>query len=323
MLPQAHYAYEVRVSVVVRAKNEARHLPKLIAGIEAQDTSIHECVLVDSGSTDSTREIAAAAGWKVVNIAPDDFTFGRSLNYGCDAASGDILVILSAHVYPVRVDHVRKMAEAVESSSDCVVYGRQVGNSTTQFSEHVIMSHWFPADRISDQGHAFTNNANAALSKDLWSRFRYDEALTGLEDIELTARVLASGGKVSYVHEAPVVHVHEETFFSIRTRYLREARAYKQIFPGEGMTLFRAMSLFFKNIGRDGGFAIREKVLAREAWSILRFRLAQFSGAWSGFRVPGERESDLQVRMYHPHETFSRGTTAPPELLVDYGDDSG
>ena len=313
----------MKISLVVRAKNEAKHLPRLIAGIEAQNLQPHECILVDSGSTDRTRSIAEAAGWQVVQIDPADFTFGRSLNYGCQAATGDILVLLSAHVYPVRIDHLKKMVEAVDMSHDVVVYGRQVGNETTQFSEHVIMSQWFPADRISDQGHAFTNNANAALSQKLWSKFRYNELLTGLEDIDFTARVLTAGGSVAYVHEAPVVHVHEENFASIRTRYLREARAYKQIFPGEGMTLARAASLFIKNVVRDSGFAVREGVLVREVLSILKFRSAQFLGAWKGFRVPGDKESDLQVRMYHPHETFSRGVTESPELSIDYGDTLG
>lgn len=303
--------------MIVRAKNEASHLPRLIRGIAAQDLQPDECILVDSGSTDQTREIASAAGWKVIEIPAEDFTFGRSLNRGCEAASGDVLVVLSAHVYPVRSDHLEKMVAAVLGSAETVGYGRQVGDDRTKFSERVIMSQWFPSERITDQGHAFTNNANAVIPRELWQSYKYDEDLPGLEDIELTARVLASGGRVAYVHEAPVVHVHEETFSSIRERYRREASAYKQIFLGEQMGLWRAVSLFFKNFWRDCRLASQQNVLLAEFSSIFFFRAAQFLGAAEGFRVVGARESDLQIRMYHP-----LGQPAPldedPLLKIDY-----
>jgi glycosyltransferase involved in cell wall biosynthesis len=306
----------VKVSLVVRARNEAVYLPRLIEGISAQDYEPDECLLVDSGSTDETREIAASAGWKVIQMPAEDFTFGRSLNLGCKAASGDVLVILSAHVYPVRADYLRKMVEAVAERADTVAYGRQIGDQRTKFSERVIMSQWFPSERIADQGHAFTNNANAAISKELWARFKYDEDLSGLEDIELTARVLAEGGRVTYVNEAPVVHVHEESFSSIRERYRREASAYKQIFAGEGMTLWHAVSLFLKNSFRDSRLAQEQSMFSTEFCSIISFRLAQFWGAWNGFRVRGAQESDLQIRMYHPQgRSFPVEESAPLTIV--------
>ena len=91
-------------SIVIRAYNEAQHLPRLLDGIRQQTVEDVEIVLVDSGSTDNTLAIAASYGAQVVRIPSDEFTFGRSLNFGVRAATRELVVIASAHVYPVYPD---------------------------------------------------------------------------------------------------------------------------------------------------------------------------------------------------------------------------
>ena len=84
------------VSIIIRALNEAEHLPALYAGIASQTRQPDQVMLVDSGSTDTSVAISEAAGADIVHIAPEDFSFGRALNVGCEAASGDVLVFVSA-----------------------------------------------------------------------------------------------------------------------------------------------------------------------------------------------------------------------------------
>ena len=91
-------------SIIVRAYNEAQHLPRLLDGIRQQTVKDVEVILVDSGSTDETVSIAESYGARVVRIPSAEFTFGRSLNFGVQAAKGELVVIVSAHVYPVYPD---------------------------------------------------------------------------------------------------------------------------------------------------------------------------------------------------------------------------
>ncbi len=63
-----------------------------------------EVILVDSGSTDATVSIAESFGARIVQILPEEFTFGRSLNFGFKPATRELVVIASAHVYPVYPD---------------------------------------------------------------------------------------------------------------------------------------------------------------------------------------------------------------------------
>ena len=98
-----------RCSIIIRSYNEEKHIARLLEGIARQTVQDAEVILVDSGSSDRTVEIAQSYSVKLVHIAPEEFTFGRSLNRGIQAASGEILVFASAHVYPVYPDWLEKL----------------------------------------------------------------------------------------------------------------------------------------------------------------------------------------------------------------------
>ena len=74
-------------SVVFRAYNETAHIGRLLEGLSRQTLRDLEVILVDSGSTDSTAEQAATTSPTVVHIPPEEFTFGRSLNFGLAKAT--------------------------------------------------------------------------------------------------------------------------------------------------------------------------------------------------------------------------------------------
>lgn len=84
------------VSVIVRSKDRAHTIRESLASIRAQDTDA-EIVVVDSGSTDGTVQIAREYADQVIEIPADQFTYGGALNDGARAASADIHVALSSH----------------------------------------------------------------------------------------------------------------------------------------------------------------------------------------------------------------------------------
>jgi rhamnosyltransferase len=54
-------------SIVIRAYNEAKHLPRLLEGISHQNIKDVEVILVDSGSTDDAISIAESFGARLVD----------------------------------------------------------------------------------------------------------------------------------------------------------------------------------------------------------------------------------------------------------------
>ena len=113
-------AMSQHVSVVIRALNEAAHMGRLLASLSAQNRQPDEIVLVDSGSTDRTVEIAEQFDCRVIHMPPSEFTFGRSLNWGCDAAKGDLLIFVSAHVYPLAPDWLDRLIRTVRGPRRCI-----------------------------------------------------------------------------------------------------------------------------------------------------------------------------------------------------------
>ncbi|MCD0458881.1 glycosyltransferase [Roseiconus lacunae] len=289
-----------KVSVIIRSYNEQKHLPKLFAGLARQRGVLVEAVLVDSGSTDDTVKIARSFNAKIVSIPSEEFSFGRALNIGCRAAESDTLVLASAHVYPTHSDWLCNLIAPFRDDRVGMVYGRQIGDVNTRYSESRVFERWFPRESVQNQGTPFCNNANAAIRKCIWEAYGYNETLPGLEDVELANRMQSDGLRLSYSAEAQIVHVHDESASQIYNRYRREAIAFKQIFPREHLTMASAARLVMSNILSDACHAYRDGLISKHLVDIAIFRSMQFLGAYQGFRQKGPVSAELAQRFYYP-----------------------
>lgn len=288
-------------SIVIRAYNEENHIGRLLTGISQQSLGNVQIILVDSGSSDATLAIASRFPVEIVQIRPEDFTFGRSLNDGIRQAKAELIVIASAHVYPVYPDWLQRLLEPFDDSQVGLVYGKQRGNASTKFSEHQIFARWFPEQPQTRQPHPFCNNANAAIRRRLWEEHAYDETLPGLEDLEWARWVMEQGYCIAYVPQAEIIHVHEERPRGIYNRYRREAMAFKHIFPQESFNLMDFLRLFLSNTASDAWHASRKGLLWASFGSILWFRFMQFWGTYQGFRHYGPLTWHLRQTFYYPH----------------------
>ena len=291
-----------RCSIVIRAFNEEKHIGRLLQGILEQSVREVQIILVDSGSTDGTRKVAGNYPVEIVEIAPETFTFGRSLNMGIAHAIAPLVVMASAHVYPVYPDWLERLVDAFEEDTVGLAYGKQRGAATTHFSEHQIFQHWYPEVSTTRQTHPFCNNANAAIRRELWEKHPYDETLPGLEDLEWGKWVQEQGYGISYVAEAEVIHVHNESLAGIYNRYKREAMAFKRIYPHETFKARDLFQLFFRNTASDWKAARQAGNLSANWREIIGFRWRQFYGTYQGYRQSGPLTWQLKKAFYYPHE---------------------
>ena len=290
-------------SIIIRAYNEEKHIQRLLSGIMEQSVKEIQIILVDSGSQDRTRAFASEFPVEIMEIPPLEFTFGRSLNLGISKATSDLIVMASAHVYPVYPDWLETLLEPFENQKIALTYGKQRGAETTHFSEHQIFQHWFPDASTHNQNHPFCNNANAAIRKSLWELHPYDETLPGLEDLEWGNWAQEQGFRIDYVAEAEVIHVHNESLSSIRNRYKREGMAFKRIYPNETFHRRDLLRLVTQNIVSDLRAAARQKVILQNWLKIIRFRWQQFYGTFQGYRQSGPLTWALKQAFYYPRSS--------------------
>jgi glycosyltransferase involved in cell wall biosynthesis len=290
----------MQASIIIRTYNEARRLPEVLDAIAAQEGVPHEVLLVDSGSTDRTVEIAERHGCRIERIAKADFSFGRSLNLGCRAARGRFLVFVSGHCVPVGRRWLARLLEPLAAGRVALSYGRQVGGEDSRFSECRIFEKYFPAQSRIPQEGFFCNNANAALPRDVWEKAPFDEELTGLEDMHLGQRLAGLGQAIGYVAEAEVRHLHDESWGQVRNRFEREALALRHIMPEVQLTRLDVLRYFLNAVAHDGRDALRAGRLWREAGGIVLYRLMQYWGAHRGNHLHREMSRSRKERYYYP-----------------------
>lgn len=294
-----------RCAVVIRTLNEARYLGALLdmIGRQSYPPACREVVVVDSGSSDETVAMAERAGCRIVFIDRENFSFGRSLNLGCDAAErADILVFVSGHCVPVSTQWLTELIRPFRQAAVAVTYGRQVGGPATKFSEHMLFEKYFPAKDGGDHQVAyFCNNANAAFRREAWASHRFDETLTGLEDMHLAQRCVAQGGLVVYAPGAAVFHYHHEKWPQVKRRYEREAVALQTIMPEVQVHAIDAMRYFLAGVWGDWRRAAAQACLLRNFVPIVAFRFCQYYGAWRGNHVHRKLSRRQKDRYFYPN----------------------
>ncbi|MEW5941372.1 MAG: glycosyltransferase, partial [Chloroflexota bacterium] len=228
--------------------------------------------------------------------------FGRSLNYGVRAATRELVVIASAHVYPVYPDWLEILLRPFSDSHVALTYGKQRGPESARYSEQQVYHQWYPETSKPNQETAFCNNANAAIRRSLWERHPYDETLTGLEDLDWAKWAKEQGGVIAYVAEAEIIHVHNETPRGVFNRYRREAMAFKRIHPESHFSVYDFARLTAANILSDLYHAARERVLWKNLPSIFWFRAMQFHGTRVGYRESSLVTPQLRETFYYARD---------------------
>lgn len=290
------------VSIVIRALNEAKYLDDLLVMIGRQRTAGlgYEVVLIDSGSDDGTVEIAKRHGCRITTINKQEFSFGRSLNRGCNFAKGDILAFISGHCVPENQDWLQSLCQPLIDGQASYSYGRQIGDDDSNYSERRIFAKHYPSSSKIPQQGFFCNNANAAVLRSAWTSFRFDEELTGLEDMALAKPLVQAGHKVAYVAEAPVFHHHNETWAQVQRRFEREAIALQQIMPEVHINRFDVLRYIISSVFMDWKSAYGHGILRASYWEILRYRIAQYVGSHKGNNDQKHLSRTRKERFFYP-----------------------
>lgn len=303
----------MEVSIIIRTYNEGRRLGALLDGIRAQrfPGGGIETIVMDSGSTDGTLAIARNHDCRILHIAREEFTFGRSLNRGCQAARGRFLVFVSGHCVPADDRWLEHLVYPLQSHTADYTYGRQMGNGQSRFSENQLFKQYFPAASSIHQEGFFCNNANAALRHAVWERYRFNEELTGLEDMELGKRIAADGLKIAYIASAAVYHLHDESWSQVRNRYEREAVALQRIMPEVHISLADFLRYFVAGVMLDLGASLQERRFLSTAPEIVMFRFMQYLGAYRGNHEHRKLSKEHKERYFYPRRAMPRDPLEP------------
>ena len=118
-LAEDEVAKNVKISAAAITKNEESDLPRWL---ECMQHLAEEIIVVDTGSTDKTVDIAKAAGAKVVHFDwIDDFAAAK--NFAIDQTHGDWILLLDADEYILPDDYAGLKAAIARYDGDSSVIG--------------------------------------------------------------------------------------------------------------------------------------------------------------------------------------------------------
>jgi len=136
----------VRVSVVIPTRNEAQAIGRVLADLPPD--IVNEIIVVDSGSSDGTPDIAARLGAQVISEARRGY--GRACLTGLAAASApDVVVFLDGDYSDRPAELPLLLAPIAEGRADITIGSRLAGPRTPgALSWHALFGNWLAASLI-------------------------------------------------------------------------------------------------------------------------------------------------------------------------------
>jgi rhamnosyltransferase len=261
------------VRIVIRAKDEAAKIGRTLERMAAQTIADRaEVVVVDSGSTDGTLDIVRRAGVRLIEIPPESFTYGRSLNVGCRDAEAPYLVALSAHASPRDERWLERLLEPFQDERVAGVCGYDRAPNGGPLTEGMVQ------DQALAEAYPFWGYSNSAgaFRADLWREHNFREDMPGTEDKEWAWHWLQRGRLVVVDPAFATDHNHLDEG-PIRT--FRRARA-----EWEGFGMYLDLSPYgVRDVVRDWWYGLDGYPSHLRA-RLGRRRLARLLGSWRGRR---------------------------------------
>jgi rhamnosyltransferase len=273
------------VSIIILTKNAGEAFATLLQRLSSQKLDgNYEIIVIDSGSTDDTLEIAGDFRVKTFRIRPKEFHHGRTRNLGAERVGGTILVYITQDALPLNDDWLSNLTDDLKDPQVAMVVGRQIPWPTTKPPEKFFYNHYFPEHKIEVvhgapdyyRDNMFISNVNSAIKRDVWRQFKFSEDIVLAEDKEIAKRILLAGWKIVYQPDAVVYHAHD---FSLRSIFRRSVDAGTGL--RQGVNVPRSKNWV---IGRLGYFA-REfgYIMGNKGW----WKWLPYSAAYEASRLLG------------------------------------
>ena len=228
-----------KASVVVLTLNAGPGFAETLDGVFAQKIGADfEVIVLDSGSTDGTRELARARGAAVHGVPGADFDHGATRDRGLSLAKGEYVALLVQDAVPLDDRWLAAMIEDLEDDPLVAgVYGRQVPRPGSSPLARVLVENAPTSGRKRREQHAggpdlyralppakrrelaLFDNVSSCLRRSVWEEIPFGRTGFG-EDLRWGERVLSRGYKLVYEPRSAVVHSHERgPLYDLRRHY--------------------------------------------------------------------------------------------------------
>jgi rhamnosyltransferase len=220
-----------RASVTVLTRNPGHRFRATLDAIFRQECSAaFEVVMVDSGSTDGTLDLAEEYPVRIHSISPDAFNFGRTRDYVFGLARGEFIVAISQDVVPVGVSWLENLLRPFVEQDIALVQGAE------KLPEDRKLFYWEKVGFFNftrecrrwhaDHGGVGVSFVNCAIRRSVWQENRLSD-IEMMEDKVFQAMLDARGRRICWQPDALVFHAHAYSLVSLARRCENEGLGWK------------------------------------------------------------------------------------------------
>lgn len=266
------------VTVIMRSKNSDWVIHQALVALFAQTFTDFELLVVDSGSTDRTLEIARSFPCRITKIDPGDYYPGMVLNRAIDDARGEIVVFQNSDAVPLVPGALQALISAFDDPGIEAAFGRQVPRPDAEPWVARDYAVTFPAAPPSPTWMHYSLPF-AAMRRSTWKQHRFYTDAWGSEDSEWGYRAVRRGRPPKYVPDALVMHSHNYTLRQLFGRRFIEGEADAFVYRNEPRAV-RLVRDTLASTARDIPAYVRAK-----AWlGLLRTPVRRAVYHWAYFR---------------------------------------
>jgi glycosyltransferase involved in cell wall biosynthesis len=273
-------------------------LGEVLAAVRAQELDRPvELLVVDSGSSDGSPELARRHGARVVEIPRAEFGHGRTRNRLMEESTGDHVAFLTQDSTPHHERWLAALLRGFALADDvALVTGPYLPRPDASPMVRRELRDYFAGfggprvDRGAGEGpHAYFSSANGAVARWAWERVPFRQVAYA-EDQQLARDMLAAGLAKAYVPDAAVVHSHEYGALEQFRRSFDEWRGLREVHGwiepfAPGRTLLSVQSHVRADLRSLRGRDAPRAVLARELVRSIRHWTVRAAGAAAGSRA--------------------------------------
>ena len=232
-----------KVSIVVLTRNAGPEFGELLRRLGSQDADFeYEVVVIDSGSTDDTTDLALRHGASVHTIDPSAFDHGATRNLGAARARGEYIAFLVQDALPLNDHWLSMMVEDLDHDQRVAgVYSRQLPRPESGPLTRVLVSGW--ATAASERRTQFVSspaayralppqeklklaafdNVSSCVRCSVLEEHPFERTRFG-EDLRWGKAVVEAGYALVYEPASTVLHSHERgARYDLRRHYVHGA----------------------------------------------------------------------------------------------------
>lgn len=199
----------------------------------------YEVLVVDSGSTDGTQDLARKYGATILGVPRSEFNHGGTRNLGVSEARGEFVAMIVQDAVPADDSWLQALVENLANDEKVAgAYSRQIPREDCNpFTRHALENHFTNLPRRREQiiedlarYEALSparkmrlvtfDDVSSCLRRSVWEEHRF-KALCFGEDIEWSERVMKEGYKIVYDPRSAVIHSHNRSsLYEMRRAYV-------------------------------------------------------------------------------------------------------